>query len=103
MSKSLPFAIQMARMSEGEEIKHFKSLENKKTNEQVKIFFTPKKVMVVSISGCRKLVEVVALLRRKNTSLLPIEACINTCLKQGVSIGAIAKETGLTIDQEDEA
>lgn len=100
MSKPIPFAIQIARMSDGEKVEFFRTVINNSTGEEVKIFNTAKKVFVVSISGCRKVVTVVCLLRRKNTSLLGLEACIKTCLNQGMAIGAIATETGLTIQQE---
>jgi hypothetical protein len=100
MSKQLPFAIRIARMSDGEKIEHFKTIFNRMSGQEVKIFNTSKKVFVVSISACRKDVEVVCLIRRKNTALLPIEACIQTCINQGISIGAISVETGLTVQRE---
>lgn len=103
MSKPIPFALQIARMSDGQKIEHFKTVVNKITGQQVKIFNTTKKVFVVSISGCRNHVEVVCLIRRSNTALLPIEACITTCISQGIALGAIATETGLTVQQLKEA
>lgn len=103
MSKPIPFALQIARMSDGERIEHFRTVTNKITGQQVKIFNTAKKVFVVSISGCRNHVEVVCLIRRSNTALLPIEASITTCINQGISLGAIAAETGLTVQQFQEA
>lgn len=100
MSKNVPFALRIARMADGEKIEHFKTAFNRMTGQEVKIFNTSKKVFVVSISGCRKEVDVVCLIRRKNTALLPIEACIQTCISQGIAIGAIAAQTGLAVQQE---
>jgi hypothetical protein len=99
MSKSVPFAIQIARHSDGEQVQHFRSAVDKTTGIEAKIFFTSKKVFLVTISADRKDVDFVCLIRRKNTSLLPIEAAIQSSLSQGFSLGAIAKDMGF-IQQE---
>ncbi len=100
MSKSVPFALRIARMADGEKIEHFTRHSDRITGQEVKIFQHFEKVFVVSISGCRKEVDVVCLIRRKNTALLPIRSCIQTSIKPGIPIGAIAAQTGLAVQQE---
>ncbi len=78
MSKSVPFAIQIARHSDGEQVQHFRSAVDKTTGIEAKIFFTSKKVFLVTISADRKMLILYALYAAKTRpfyqSKLPFKA-----------------------------
>lgn len=92
MSTNLPFAIQMARESGGKKIEHFKTVQLRPGEGEIKIFNTDIKVFVVALDARRTLTDFIVIHRRPNTSLLGVQGAIEETIRRGTALVEISQQ-----------